>query len=365
MINSAITCAALSFETEKIKSVYDLLPEKIQQMIETENKKTFQLKGDLIVPNSLIHVRFNNSNQIAHIGLYLSGESQKKSGLTDVHYFVETCLLNFILLPSSLEIQRYIKKNEISFLLNNKSIPFEVKEITSFIAVLLTQKFSIDFQNYFFIANWETESGENFAMKIPADINLIKGMDKSELELDLIRKMKDKPIDVYEPKIDNKQLKRLASGLYIQTGQNFSTDDFRSDIYLTKKTASNYEPVFASQYPVESFSNLFICNLKIQSRVEVIGMLYGEKKRMEDLTLDELQSFLAENNEVYFGLLSHEEKILKATVIYFNPMYRYIHMLVTETDEQSLFNDNENNTIQATLYLFIPRTDINNTIFIK
>ena len=332
---------ASEFETVRIKDTYALLPASMQTTIENHTSgKNFRIRTDNIAQGSQAKVYYNSNNQM------------------EAYYFLENSLLNYALVNQASIISKLAKERETSFFIDNQPVTSEIKNLIPFADIIKSKKFILNFEDYQFIANWTTLGGKQVAMKFPADINLLKGMDKGQLEDELIIKMKlfassDKII----PQKNNfKSDQRTANGLYIQKGTHFETNDFRSDIYLTKKNNNEYLPVYSNRFPVESFSNLFTCNLPSTIDVELTTMLYGNKTDKSTLKLRKLQAFLSENNITFFGLQNNEEESMKATIIYYNPTYRYIHMLIANVEKSALFENGEK-IIHADLYLFIPQAN--------
>jgi len=350
---------ASEFETERIKNTYSLLPANVQKTIENNTSgENFRIHTDNIVQGSQVKIDYNSNNQICHLGLDLFDDAVIQDNQMEAYYFLENSLLNYALTNQTSTVFKLAKEMETSFFLNNKPITNEIKKMIPFTDIVKSKKFSLNFEDYRFIAYWTISGGERFVMEFPADINLLKGMDKGQLEDELILKMKifassDK---IIPQKNDFKSDQKTSNGLFVQKGTYFETDDFRSDIYLTKKSNNEYFPVYSNRFSVESFSNLFICNLQSDIDIKLTTMLYGNKNDKSTLKLRKIQAFLSENHITFFGLQSNEEHSMKATIIYFNPIYRYIHMLVVNAKKASLFGDGEK-IISADLYLFIPQAN--------
>ena len=367
-IQLSTSVKASEFETERIRDTYTLLPTNVQTTIENNaSGKNLRVRIDNIIQDSQIKVYYNSNNQICHLGLDLFDDAVIQDNQIEAYYFLENSLLNYVLTKQTSTVFMLAKERETSFFLNNKPVTNEIKKMIPFADIIKSKKFSLNLENYRFTANWTTLGGERFAMKFPADINLLKGMDKGQLEDKLILKMKifassDKKI--IPQKNDFKGDQRTSNGLYIQSGTYFETDDFRSDIYLTKKNNNEYLPVYSNRFPVESFSNLFTCNLSSAIDINLTAILYGNKTGKSTLKLRKMQAFLSENNITFFGLQNDDEQSIKATIIYFNPTYRYMHMLIVEAEKTVLFGEGEK-IIKADLYPFIPRANFSKEVIVE
>ncbi len=349
--------SAAGFETERMKDTYALLPENLQAAIESHAPdKNFRISTDDIIQGSQVKVCYNSINQICHLGFGLFDDSVAADGYAEAYYFIENSLLDYVLAGQASSVLKLSQKRATSFFLNYKPVTNDIKEMIS--GIVKSKKISLNMVDYQFIASGTTYRGDKFSMKFPADINLLKDMDKGQLEDELLLKMKTfaSSGNIILPEQDYRGDQRTLNGLYIQKGTYFETDDFRSDIYLSKKNNDEYLPVYSGKYPVESFSNLFICNLPSSIDVKLTTILYGNKSDKSTLKLKKMQAFLSENNITFFGLQSNEDQLMKATIVYFNPTYRYIHMLVVEAGKLALFG-NGDKTINAGLYLFIPQAN--------
>ena len=348
----------VEFETVRVQETYSLLPTDVKATISAYTSgKNFRFRTDNIVSGSQIRICFNAENQISHIGISLFSDSEMENVYKEAYFFLENSLLNYILRNDMPAILKMAKERETSFFLHNKPLTNESRNLILFSNIVKSTKFSLNLDNFQFTASWNTLDGEKFAMKFPADINLLKGMDKGQLEKEFILQMKVfAASNILIPQKQYFRSDQKVGGIYIQKGNHFETDDFRSDVFLTKKNNNEYLPVYSNKFPVESFANLFTCNLQSTIDAHLTLMLYGNKTEEVDIKLRKMQAFLSENNETFFGLQSNEDQVLKATIVYFNPTYRYIHMLVTEVNKSVLFGNAEK-IIKTSLYLYIPQAN--------
>ncbi len=354
---------AHDFETKRMKDVYLLLPENIRKNIEvSEAGKDISIKSDQLIPGSRILIRFNTEKQISMLGLNLFPEPDTRGKYGDACLFVENTLLHLLLLEQTPAVSKEIQGREITLLLNDQPVKTEKYQIP-FSEIIKSKKLSLNLEDNNFVVSWNLLSGGRLAMQFPADLNLMKGMDKGELEADLLCRIKIFAMsDIIISQNQNyRGDQKIQSGLYIQKGIHFENDDFRSDIYLSKKNEKEYLPVFSPKYPVESFSNLFLCNLQSTVDVDLTMELYGNKKEKQSLKLKKLQAFLSENTDTYFGLQSLSGNQLKATLVYYDPTYRYIHMMIVEMDKSELFKTEEKN-MRASLYMYIPQANFTKEI---
>ena len=358
-----IKANSLSFETERTRKIYELLPNDVRLKIDSAHSNRCVDWGD----SSKVVVLYNDDKQLSHIGINLMGDSFVNPNINgaylDAYRFLEYCLLNLNLLNDKDERLQFAEKMQLKFYFDNKPEKLSGIDIQAFTRVFDKLDFALTFNDYFFQASWKENAGREFSIRFPTALYLLKGMDKVELESSFINNLKQQMTVSDSFDFRFKTADRLAKDLFVVEGERFETDNFRSDIYLKKAKSSFYEPVFSEQYPVESFSNLFVCGINNSFEVDVCCYLYKGKK-VEKHSLNNLQLQLSINKKVYFGLYSNSATTIKATVIYYDPVYKYIHMLVIEGNRNTLFS-NENANLKADLYLYIPRSDIDKENIIK
>jgi len=357
------TCFAgtLSFETNRLEETCNLLPANLKSQIEnnSEKKDLYLSIGDAKEYPQVI-VSYNSMGQISRLGFDLFAEESDRGIYRDVYLFIENGLLNFALLPDNLSIYQDAQKKKISLLIDKKELQVQSKKKgIPFSSFNRNNQFSIQLDRDFVTCSWVFPAGRSFSMKFPADIGLIKGMNKDELESDFVRKLKEfEPERVSAAKLKYNASHVLTPGLYMQEGTKFETDNFRSDIFLEQSGAKLFTPVFSPEYPVESFSNLFICNLKPETRMKVTYVLYGARRETNHFLMNKLLSYLSANHETYFGWQNNSDfpEKIKATVIFYNPRHKYYHLMIAETEKNVLFSDNKKG-IEALMYLYVPMGD--------
>ena len=346
---------ALDFGTKHVQGNYEQLPALIRAAIgESPKEGVSRFNSDELAAGSQIKLVVTRRNQIIHLGFDLFKILEIAPAERDVYYFLENSLLNLALQPSFAEMMKAAEKRSIILLLDNKKISQSNNASIPFSTMIKSSRFSMRCENGHYFCTWALPGNKSFAMSFPVDLNIITGLDKGELELKLMNEIKsftapNPPLSEYAGET------QLPNGLYVKTGDRWLDDNFRSDIYLTKKNATEYLPVFSNKFPAESFANLFLCNMPVTGfRLAVTQSMYGDKQESYTVSLLQLKTFLSQYAQPFFGIQEESAKSLKATAIYYNPLYKYIHMLVIETEKATLFGSGEK-TLQATLYAYIPQ----------
>ena len=346
---------ALDFGTKYVQENYEQLPPLIRMAMGERPKEGVSLfNAEELAAGSKVKLITTRSNQAVHLGFDLFKDHEITPAEREVYYFLENSLLNLALQSSFAELMKAAEKRSIVLLLDNNKVTKSNNVSIPFSAVIKSNRFGIRCENGHYFCVWALPANKSFSLSFPADLNIITGMDKGELELSLKEALKSfaTPNTLLSEYSGETQ---LPNGLYVQRGGQWQDDNFRSDIYLTKKNATEYLPVFSEQFPAESIANLFLCNMPVAGiRLAITQSLYGNQQESYTVALLQLKAFLSQYTQPYYGIQEESATSLQATVIYHNTVYQYIHMLVLEIDKATLFGAGEK-TLQATLYAYIPQ----------
>lgn len=353
--------AQSTFNTEQIKNTYLSLPKSIQDQI---NKITAYPDSVLVIESEhvsgKVKYEYNRKNELTTLGLEVKNDAESEK-YTDVLRFLENLFLNIMVAEKGDFILHFIMHHEIELIINNKTISKpSLSEWKNTINSVSTLPVAIRYSNSMIYASWILSEKSNVIIRFAPDLCLIRGMDKVEMEREFMQSLIEFKETPYLRLVDTVKIQEVKKGLYIFTGSAFETNDFRSDIYFVKTKDSDkhsFSLVFSPEFPAESFNNLFIYNHSNGLSIETTFMLYKNKKTVKTLNLNLLNTFLSYQCNTYFGLSDDTSDELRATVIYHNPLYNYVHMLVVQTNKKTLFSKADD-LLKASLYLYIPRTDL-------
>lgn len=348
----------IAFETQHIKNTFNALSSDLQETIiniPRQGERTLKISD--ILENGELAVRFNENNELSHIGLQINTSDQGVKQL-ECELFLENLVLNIFLADERSFIHNYIKNNGIEIYKSNKPyITKSASERHELVRELLATKMILQYNESLFSANWVLNIGATLSIRFPANIYLIKGMDKTELEIDFLRAYDSFNYTSLPSKIDKSKTTQADNGLILFNRSKFGADDFHSDVYLKKDNSGNLKPVFSEQYPIESLSNLFLFDLGKTHPIQATFILYPYRKESRAMELGKLTAFLRQNEAGYFGLSSITPDSIHATVIYYDPLYNYVNMILVEANRWQLFSNNPD-PIKITFYLYIPRDDL-------
>lgn len=352
----AVSLFSQSFETERTKQLYAALSEnQKKEILKVLESTDAALVSADFYKNAQIKVKKNRVNEISFLGLDLLSDELIEAKYIDAYHFLESYVLALFLKKQDVF---FFENQEISVQLAGKKISQNSEQVKAFIANLENCDFSFSYDKYRFVFTWKSPSNIELSFAFKADLNMLKGMNKVEFEQKFIR-----DLDGYKFSNEtnnfissNNRLHELPTGLYLLKGQAFGSDDFRSDVYF-KHAGNSYIPVFSKKFPVESLSNLFLADNKNQLSIQTTLIQYAGRKELKVKDLNSINTFLKKDTKVYFGLAENKNGRMRATVLYYNDVYSYVHMLTVEADE-TIFDDQAKSGLKASLYIYIPRLDL-------
>jgi len=349
--------AELSFNSQRIKQVYNMLPDGVKRQIEVIDKSkpgTFFLDCGTIEKNRELTFRINQFKEVDHLGFHLFGDRKSFSQINEVLDYVERSFLVSAINKESILLADELKKNRIEVLYNGSDIRQKNGySVQSRNQVDRTTPLKIHYDSKSFKVKWLFESTNTLEIVIPNNYSLITEKDKNELESELIRQMKSIKSERINREYPTKdQLKSTSHGLYILTGEIYSTTpELTSSKYFV--AADSIYPVFQQKYYKESVQNLFLNQIQTLQKLNVTQKLYGG---VDDSYTIDINSFLgnfSSNYRIYFGWQSDTKDNLKASIFICNSIYNYNHILVVSTNSKEIFK--KNNVIEGMLFPFVPR----------
>ena len=366
LVCMAIYSHALEFSNERAEAIYKHLDPNLQTQIKKQSplSSLSLIEAPNYYKNAQLKITRSQSKTIDFIGLNLNLENQIDKKYKEAYLFMESYILTLFFNHNSIFD---LEKKHIKLQYNNKDGLDQIKELKEFITKLSEYQFNLIVQPGEFTFSWISSKKNQLSISFPSNINLIKGMTKIELEEEFIHNLsafqskqpQKIPTSIYE-----KHIYTSKTELYIQKREAFETDNFRSDVYLTIKN-NQYTPVFSDQYPIESLSNLFTTEISNNFMIQSNVVKYGNVNESIYKDFNSFHSFLSTGNKVFFGLEKEDKNTLKATIIYYNETYNYIHMLLVEVEKEILKMKPKTNMLTAKLYTYIPRQDLcdyNNTL---
>lgn len=353
---STVSALSQSFETERTKQLYDALTGNQQNNVvkALDRVSSTIIPADELYKNAYIKIKKNREGEISFLGVNLLCEEFIEPKYIDAYRFLEALVLAAFLNKQEIF---FFENKEVQVKLEGKKILPDSEQVKSFIANIENCDFNFNYNQHKYVFVWTSEKKTTLSFEFKADLSMLKGMGKPEIEKEFIRDLNNyKFTPAAQNSFLNERVYELPSGLYLWKGQPFGSDDFRSDIYF--ENANNaFVPVFSKKFPVESLSNLFIAENKNQLTIQTTLIGYAGKQELIVKDLNTLNAFLKKDTKAFFGLAENKNGHMKATIVYYNEVYSYVHMLTVEANE-TLFDSQAKTSLKANLYIYIPRLDL-------
>ena len=289
-----------------------------------------------------VHV-VKNDGKISHYGLNLFTDNAKKNVGKDVLNQLEKELLKLVLNTDSDDVSVKL----ISGNLKN------LKSITPETSHSIKTSNSRDL-----LVEWETNNGL-VKVSMPLNYQSIKGGSRSDIEKAFLADVK-KHNKSRNAAFDLKTAVPYGDDKYIIPGYSYQNKDITRNIYLTTDSVVN--PIWDSNFPLESIANLFICPDDIYGNIElnvtVLKHEYGEQEKFS-IPLERFLAYCEEEGCVpFWGVEKFNDGKIEGALFLYNRKQGYDHVLKIDCVPQDVINGN--GSITARVSLFVPTNNVNN-----
>ena len=291
--------------------------------------------------NVPVAVEFD-SGEVVHIGLDLLGEDVRKNNAL-VCNFVERYLLESLLDNRSGKWStepmygRVVTQGDIFPVLRLKP---EERSVSIAMDGEGTGSVSI-----------AAGSDPLFSIRFPAEIQLLSGQDKEELEKAFLRKMTEDR--KFRKREVPRGLKRVDRDLYVAENGFYEIEEAQNSAFFRKK-GLQYVPLCESSHPTESILTLLTgYNRKKDYAVRATVHQYGFVNTELTVPLDNLiETCLAEGCIPYVGIESQTDESLVATLFMVNRPLGYSHTFQFTVNPEIL--DKTAGVLGAKAHLYTP-----------
>jgi len=319
-----------------------------------------------IIKEKSFVVQYNTKNEVEHLGISLFSPEAKEMINAPICNFIERLMLELLLQKSVVHVNA--KLQEYGIRLEEKNILSE-KGKTPAIQPLLDKlqqpvRFSLQQQDVIYYASWQLENGEIFILTFPASRELIFGTNKKESDKTLTELL---PENRCQKLLENKtiiQKNELESvpyntNTFIRKGDAFTLPGLNSDTYYSQDAAGTFNPITDERYPALFLKNmLLIPTIETNLKIHIKHRMYGSFTPEFEMKPSDFTCFFQQNFEIYCHVDDTQQDSLKATVILYNKMFNYMHLLSITTPVNTLFQ--KNGILQAEFYSNIPQHNIKN-----
>jgi hypothetical protein len=321
-----------------------------------------------IIKEKSFVVQYNTKNEIEHLGVSLFSPEAKEMINAPICNFIERLMLELLLQKNTAKVNKKMQEygvhlEEKNSLSGNNTIPV--------IQTLLDKlqqpvRFSLQQQDVIYDARWQLEGGEIFILTFPASRELIFGTNKKESDktlTELLPENRCQKLLKNETPIQKNELESLFANtnIFIRKGDAFTLPELNSDTYYSQNATGKFNLVTDDRYPALFLKNiLLIPTLETTLKLHIKHRMYGSFTPEFEIKPNDFTCFFQQDFDIYCHVDDTKQDTLKATVILYNKMFNYMHLLSITTPVNTLFQ--KNGVLQAEFYSNIPQHNIKNLL---
>lgn len=244
-------------------------------------------------------------------------------------------------------------------MLREDRVKFEVGSPSTVVTLPTDCSFSYGNEKKRYWATWSRDDKVLLSVSFPANHELISGENKIETEHFVETDVRaSQPAEALPVKAEL-LTPTLQKSYYIQRGSTYLNKLITSDLYYQQKD-SLFELIASETHPLESAANMMLsANGQTKVNLKVKQLMYGYKKKFYDVPLDNWITYCRNNGcELYFGVESFEQGMVKATVFAVNQAENYNHVLFVNIPLKVIGSGEGD--IEAQLETFIPMHNVVN-----
>ncbi|MFR9546058.1 MAG: hypothetical protein SNJ29_10835 [Rikenellaceae bacterium] len=336
-------------ENNYIESIYEKLPPAVK------------LCGEGVVKGFKVDIQQNQRGVITTLGInmpILEGDS------TLVGLFIRRYFLDLILADKEIDIKNVLDRNKSKLFYNGAeyqkgpywSLPNGLSLLNQCVS------FNMNRDSLHYKVQWRDSANNTLALNFPANVQIITGKDKSELESEiesLFVRHRD-TMSVGSISSDASLYKETKDGVYAKDGESFLLSEMTNTTYYTKNDRGNFEVIYSPDMLAPSLLNILLLRTEQgdKTTIKVEQRMYGNEIKTFDISTNTLRSFCETNGfNSYIGVESVAEDKIEATLLLHNAELNYLHMFHVATNVNSLFGT-EDKFMSARLFSYIPFDNI-------
>jgi hypothetical protein len=320
-----------------------------------------------IIKGKSLVVKYNNKNEISHLGLSLFSHEMKEMLNAPVCNFIERFLLELIQTKTTAGMTDKLRENSV--VLEEKTLT-GIKDLSlaTLTNILNRMQPSIHFTLHQtddqYTAVWKFDEYETFTMTFPVSRELIFGTNKKESDEAIGESLpasycNEAQKSKIEFTADEMSVNHYNNRIFERKGDFFILPKLNSDIYCFKNSESKFYPVYDADYPAISLKNLFLLpQMNTGLQLYIKHRQYSNFTPEFKMKLNDFVCFFKPESNIYCHVETVGQDILKVYVIIHNKNFNYAHMLSIETTVDAVFKDS--GTLHAEFYSNIPQHNIKN-----
>ncbi|MDR0725106.1 MAG: hypothetical protein LBF59_03735 [Prevotellaceae bacterium] len=320
-----------------------------------------------VIKGKSLVVKYNNKNEVSHLGLSLFSQEIKEMINFSVCSFIERFLLELIQQKTGSGIAKKLKEHDIT-LEETKLTGSDGLSPATLLSVLQKMQepthFTLHHSDKKYAAVWKFKDDETLTMTFPVSRELIFGTNKKESDEALSELLstsycseKQKKATVFVA--DDMKANPYNNRIFEYKSDFFILSKLNSDICCFRDGKGEFYPVYNADYPDISLKNLFLLpQMNTSLQLHIKHHQYSNFTPEFEMNLTDFICFFQAESNIYCHVETSEQDILKVYVIIHSAKFNYIHMLYAKTDVNTVFKPH--GIIQAEFYSNIPQHNIKN-----
>lgn len=357
--NTASQNHQITFESDSIQALYNMLPENIKTGINLLNidpsKPQVILNTRFQDDTMQLNVRFNAYSELAHVGMYLFPIERSDLYYIQVFEFVEKEILRYHILGEDDQILERMKITETALFINGEDYhKSHYGSILSVCALLQGAPFILDANDNEYAITWKLNSVESLTMQFPNNYLIVSGKRKDEIEKEISRDLKNLPRHVDSNYIEIKENHNNYNGrIDTLIGEHYEgSAEITSDTYYY---ADSQKPVYDTIHVKGSLSNLLLNAIPTNIDLDISHNLYGNATDQYSINLNDFMNYFSTEHKIYCKVNDSIGNNLQASIFIYNVLFNYIHLLTITTNLNELIT---NANINGVLYTFIRNDNV-------
>ncbi|MDR0872852.1 MAG: hypothetical protein LBN27_05210 [Prevotellaceae bacterium] len=356
LITAFIVCfhslVAQTFATRQLEYLNTLMPGSLPN-----STAVFRCPQFSSLP---LKVEYDTTGVVSHLGFSLFSDSLKTQALTKPLYdFQERLFLEIFLQGNETKARKLLQEYTVQWSDNSQMVGagtfFNSLENSLRLASADSVEYVMTKDSLTWTSSWQS-GNSSFALRFPANDDLISGMDKKEVEIALAQQLQNFQCtrNTARPVAGNLgELQQLNRSNYVLRGEELFVKAMNSNVY--------FQVLYDRNYPEESIANLFNYPDRQRAKgldLQIRQVAYGGEALTYKIKLSDFQCFIGDDYEIFTGIEKCTDTIAEFSVIYKSKWYNHYHLLYITTTPQNLFDKTE--PLKAVLYTFIPNHNIKN-----
>lgn len=347
-----------SFYSQSLEDLYYSLPEECH--LDKNEGDTIIYSQDIVKGDTVAIVYSWDANHVLeHIGLRFLDDIDSALCSNPILKMIERESLNLFYM----DFQKWLtlmSDDNVHIMVGDKPIMSillqDRKGICNFLDVC--NGISVVYNGNEYSVSLLNETDSDVSVHFRSDPELIYGMNSVERDRMFIfgmmsHKIKDSISISSRAGQQPEAVKPLNDTMYVAKGISYIIPEINNDLYYFKADSVSYTPVFDEDFIKESFSNAMLLPIR-NYKVNAVFRVNFDKY---EYVLDSysVYDFFYRNYNMYFGIESIMDGVLKGTLILEDKYAQNIHMVLVSMPIEHLF---KGGAMAADFYMNIPQHNI-------